>query len=114
MEGYPEITEDNWKGGIQIEETNGVEGHEGYVRQYEPFVMPYVNILSAKSAYDFVLKNVGATLPCRDIVDQRIVAMLPRGSFVHTPSMASFPDSLQTVAVTMPSGFSKSAKGRSS
>ena len=38
-----------------------------------------------------------------------IYAMLPRGSFVHTPSMASFPDSLQTVAVTMPSGFSKSA-----
>ncbi len=86
MEGYPEITEDNWKGGIQIEETNGVEGHEGYVRQYEPFVMPYVNILSAKSAYDFVLKNVGATLPCRDIVDQRIVEEVTTGVPYVDPS----------------------------
>ena len=86
MEGYPEISEDICKVGIQIEETNGVEGHEGYVRQYEPFVMPYVNILSAKSAYDYVLKNVGATLPCRDIVDQRIVEELTTGVPYVDPS----------------------------
>ena len=46
----------------------------------------YVNILSAKSAYDFVLKNVGATLPCRDIVDQRIVEEVTTGVPYVDPS----------------------------
>lgn len=77
MEGYPEITADNWNGGIQIEtsrncEDNGVD-HSAYMRQRRPAAMPYLHILSAQEAYDFVLDNAGATMPCRDIVDQRII-----------------------------------------
>lgn len=73
MEGYPEITKDNWNGGIQVEEQSNTEGYTENMRAYEPFVMPYVNIMSANDAYDYVLKNVGANIPCRDIVDERVI-----------------------------------------
>jgi hypothetical protein len=45
----------------------------------KPFGMNPVTIMSAKDAYDFVLKNVGATLPKRDIVDKRIVEEVKTG-----------------------------------
>ncbi len=73
MEGYPHITADNWDGGIQIESQPNTDGFTQQMRAYEPFEMPYLRIMSANDAYDYVLKNVGATIPCRDIVDQRIV-----------------------------------------
>jgi hypothetical protein len=38
----------------------------------EPFEMPFVKIMGAEQAFDWVLSNAGATIPCRDIVDQRI------------------------------------------
>ncbi len=73
MEGYPEITADNWAGGIQVEGQPNTDGYTERMRMYEPFEMPYVTITSAKDAYDYVLKNVGANIPCRDLVDERIV-----------------------------------------
>lgn len=77
MEGYPEITADNWNGGIQVETSqNCVDGgvdHSLYMRQSRPAAMPHMQILSAQDAYNFVLDNAGATMPCRDIVDQRII-----------------------------------------
>ena len=73
MEGYPEITKDNWAGGIQIETQKDTEGYTEQMRTYQPFVMPYINIMSANDAYDYVLKYVGANIPCRDIVDERVI-----------------------------------------
>lgn len=79
MEGYPEITKDNWAGGIQVEEQNNTDGFTEKMRSYEPFEMPYIRIMSAKDAYDYVLKNVGANIPCRDIVDERVVEEVKTG-----------------------------------
>ena len=77
MEGYPAITADNWAGGIQVETSeNCIDGgvdHAVYMRQRRPAAMPYLHILSAQEAYEYVLSHAGATMPCRDIVDQRIV-----------------------------------------
>ena len=77
MEGFPEITADNWNGGIQVEgNDNCKEGdfdHASYMRQTRPAPMPWLHILSAQEAYDYVLDNAGATVPSRDIVDQRII-----------------------------------------
>ena len=73
MEGYPEITKDNLAGGIQIETQKDTEGYTEQMRTYQPFVMPYINIMSANDAYDYVLKYVGANIPCRDIVDERVI-----------------------------------------
>ena len=42
------------------------------MRSDEPFAMPFVKIMGAEQAYEWVLANVGANIPCRDIVDQRI------------------------------------------
>lgn len=73
MEGNEAVTADNWNGGIQIEGKPNTDGYTEMMRVNEPFDMPYVRITSAKDAYDYVLKNVGANIPCRDIVDERII-----------------------------------------
>ncbi len=74
MEGYPEITKNNWNGGIQISDKDGEidETEKAMMHSKEPFAMPYLKIMGAQEAFDWVLNNVGATVPCRDIVDQRI------------------------------------------
>lgn len=32
----------------------------------------YIKLWGANDAYDYVLKHAGATIPCRDIVDERV------------------------------------------
>jgi hypothetical protein len=75
MEGYPEITKDNWKGGIQTADKDGDmdETELALMRSNEPFEMPFVSIMGAERAYEWVLQNVGANVPCRDVIDQRII-----------------------------------------
>jgi hypothetical protein len=75
MEGYPEITQDNWNGGIQTADKDGQmdETEKALMRSNEPFEMPYLKIMGTEQAFNWVLDNAGATIPCRDIVDQRIM-----------------------------------------
>jgi hypothetical protein len=87
MEGYPEITKDNWNGGIQIEEQENTEGFTEQMRSYTPFEMPYLRIMSATEAYDYVLNNVGATIPCRDIVDEHIVNEVRTGEAYYVKKL---------------------------
>lgn len=79
MEGYPAITKDNWNGGVQVEELDGVGEHIGYMKQSKPLIMPALTILNAEQAKSFVLKNVGAMLPKRDAVDNRIIKQVETG-----------------------------------
>ena len=79
MEGYPEISADNWAGGIQIETDPNTGEFTDYMRAKTPFEMPYVRVTSAEDAYDFILKNVGATIPTRDIIDERIIEEVRTG-----------------------------------
>ena len=74
MEGYPEVTKDNWNGGIQTADKDGAidETELALMRSNEPFAMPHIKVMGAEQAYEWVLANVGANIPCRDIVDQRI------------------------------------------
>ena len=74
MEGYPEVTKNNWNGGIQTADKDGDmnETELALMRSNEPFMMPPVTIMGAETAFKWVLANAGATVPCRDIVDQRI------------------------------------------
>ena len=76
MEGYPDVTRDNWQGGIQLIDKDGTAGTAGELalcRSDRPFAMAPVTVMDAQDAYRWVLDNAGATLPCRDIVDQRII-----------------------------------------
>ncbi|WP_317235192.1 pectate lyase family protein [Niabella ginsengisoli] len=79
MEGYPNVTKDNWDGGVQVEEENGVGEHLGYMKQNKPLIMPELTILNAEAAKAYVFNNAGATLPKRDAVDIRIVDQAKTG-----------------------------------
>ena len=74
MEGNDEITKDNWNGGIQTADKDGKmnETELALMRSNEPFEMAPITIMGAQKAFEWVLANAGATVPCRDIVDQRI------------------------------------------
>ena len=79
MEGYDAITKDNWAGGIQVQEQANTDGYTENMKWNEPFPMPHLTIMPAKDAYKYVLKNVGATIPSRDIVDERIIEEVETG-----------------------------------
>ena len=66
-----EVTNNNWKGVI-IE--NGKTSDVDVVKvNASPFQLVPVNMQPAKEAYESVLKNVGAVLPKRDTLDERII-----------------------------------------
>ncbi len=72
--GYPEITADNWAGGVQ-----GNDAATPGVRMSAPFAVAPVITQTPEDAYVSVLKNAGAILPKRDPVDQRIVREVESG-----------------------------------
>jgi len=79
--GAPEVTADNWNGGVQLEDQSAEEMKEylELIKQSKPFSMPKFPIMKAEEAYEFVLNNVGATLPKRDAVDERIIKQVRTG-----------------------------------
>ena len=88
MEGDAKVTGDNWNGGIQTSDKDGdIDATEyALMRSDEPFEMPFVTILGAEKAFDWVLANAGATVPCRDIVDQRICEEVRTGQAYYVPN----------------------------
>ena len=53
----------------------------------EPFAMPHMTIIPSDQTFDKVLSNVGATMPCRDIVDQRIVEEVRTGQAYYVKKL---------------------------
>ncbi len=80
MEGYPEITKNNWAGGVQVEEQANTDGYTENMKYNKPFPMPKYPIMSAEESFDFVLENAGANFPVRDAVDTRIVKQVRTGN----------------------------------
>ncbi len=78
MEGNDSVTLDNWKG-VQVEELDGPGEDRARMRWDEPFAHPHYTVLTAREAYDFVLGNVGATIPVRDELDRNIVEEVRTG-----------------------------------
>ncbi len=79
MEGNERVTADNWDGGVQIDTLGDCGEYEALIHAKTPFVMPHLSIMTAQDAYNFVLDNAGATLPCRDILDQRVIEEVRTG-----------------------------------
>jgi hypothetical protein len=74
VEGNAAVTKDNWNGGVQFDDVPATPEQLATIRSAEP--RPMLNpttIMDAKKAYAFVMDNVGATLPCRDAVDERVI-----------------------------------------
>lgn len=79
VEGYPEVSRDNWKGGVQPASKAPVESVLPGIRAHQPFDHAPLPVESALEALERVLRLAGATLPVRDPVDQRIVEMVRTG-----------------------------------
>ena len=84
VEGNDRVTKDNWDGGIQIEDMPDAGRYTDSIRSNTPFPMAKFPIISAKESFDYVLKNVGATLPKRDPVDARVVEEVRTGKIVYS------------------------------
>jgi hypothetical protein len=87
MEGNDAVTADNWAGGVQVKEQKDTEGYTENMRWDKPF--PITNpfpIMTAKEAFDFVTANAGATLPKRDIVDERCMEQVRTGKVYYDPA----------------------------
>jgi pectate lyase len=83
--GYPEITTNNWNGGVQYAPGQVVKGElvpmgtEKDVRALAPFPSAPIHQHSAVAAYELVLAGAGATLPRRDPVDSRVIESVRTG-----------------------------------
>ena len=84
VEGDEAVTKDNWAGGVQVRELPDCGPFTSQIRVDQPFPMPKITMMSAQQAYDYVLNNVGATLPKRDAVDQRIVKQVRENKIYYT------------------------------
>ncbi len=81
IDGVPEVTKDNWNGGVQLEDLTFEQSKDklAMIKQNQAFPMPQITVMSAEAAYEFVLNNVGATFPKRDAVDERIIKQVRTG-----------------------------------
>lgn len=79
MEGNERVTRNNWDGGVQVQDQPNTDGYTDLMKWNEPFPMPQFPIMTAQESYDFVLKHAGATLPKRDIVDERVIEEVKTG-----------------------------------
>lgn len=75
VEGSPEVTADNWNGGVQPKE----ESHLDTLRLAKPWDAMPIRQETAYEAYNAVLDGVGCILPRRDAVDARIIAEVRGG-----------------------------------
>lgn len=91
MVGNDRVTADNWDGGVQVYGQRDCGKFEEAIRVDEPFAMPPHNpIMSAQEAYEFVMENVGATLPRRDSVDARIINTVRTGQAIYDKKARPF------------------------
>ncbi|MDO7846190.1 polysaccharide lyase [Hymenobacter sp. M29] len=79
VEGFPEVTKDNWNGGVQVEEMPNTGKYTADMKASKPLPMPEITIIPAEKAYSYVLENAGAILPKRDPVDTRVVEQVRTG-----------------------------------
>ena len=77
--GAPELTADNWKGGVLFEGRTS----EAKNREREPFAFAPVATQTAEQAYRLVVAEVGATRPTRDPVDARVLSEVAAGTAAH-------------------------------
>ena len=83
IEGNGAVTADNWDEGVQVESIGNPDEILKKIRSDKAYPHAYIEIESAPQAFESVLHNAGATLPRRDAVDERIVAMVRSGKVTH-------------------------------
>ena len=73
VEYFDAVTKNNWDGGVQPAGMSIAEANSR-LKVDEPFKYAAPEkVLSAQEAYEYVIANVGATIPCRDAIDAKII-----------------------------------------
>ncbi|GAB3577616.1 pectate lyase family protein [Hymenobacter daeguensis] len=83
VEGFPDVTKDNWNGGVQVEEQPNAGKYQADMKVDKPLPMPEMTIIPAEKAYTYVLENAGAILPKRDPVDTRVIEQVRTGKIEY-------------------------------
>ncbi|HET8828589.1 MAG TPA: polysaccharide lyase [Pelobium sp.] len=96
VEGNAKVTNNNWDGGIQLENKQGnamtydeAQPYFAAMRVKKPMPMADVTILPTEKAKEYVLENVGANLPVRDAVDKRIIKQVRTGNIESHPNVVA-------------------------
>jgi pectate lyase len=76
IEGFPELTSDNWSGAVRFRSGCSMEKN----RVYTPFENSNYMTRDAAMAYLEVLDHAGVTVPHRDAVDKRVIEDVRTGS----------------------------------
>ena len=89
VDGFPEISADNWNGGVQFEHNSQsfenthseaeLKAFMDHKRSLTPIPSVPIRQQTAQEAYELVLAQAGATLPRRDPVDLRIIESVRTG-----------------------------------
>lgn len=90
VEGFSNVTKNNWDGGVQLANQFSPEEYLPKIKVDKPFEMAAVQVMTAKDAYDYVLKNVGATFPKRDAVDERVIKSVKTGKAIYAKDAKPF------------------------
>lgn len=80
VEGNSEVSADNWDGGVQV---SGGDDHIAVLKLNTPWAAMKINEESAEEAYRNVLKHAGASLPKRDIIDERVINDVTNGTATY-------------------------------
>ncbi|WP_207535211.1 polysaccharide lyase [Desertivirga arenae] len=84
VDGNERVTRNNWDGGIQIGDMADAGRYTDSIKANKPFPIAKLAIIPAQDAYSYVLSNVGATLPKRDPVDERIIREVKTGKIEYS------------------------------
>ena len=87
VDGNSRVTNNNWDGGVQVEELPDAGKYTAAMKVDKPMPMPQMTIIPALEAKAFVLANAGAILPKRDAVDARIVKQVTTGKIEFDPNV---------------------------
>ncbi|HKK81216.1 MAG TPA: T9SS type A sorting domain-containing protein [Prolixibacteraceae bacterium] len=85
IDGYPEITADNWAGGVQPKSSLSLSE----LRVDEPFSTGDIVTQTAEDAFASVLEDAGCNVPVRDEIDKRIVNETLTGTATYGSSYGS-------------------------
>jgi len=83
VEGYPDVTADNWTKGVQKDGYPHAAELIATVKQDHPFPYEYIRTQTAEKAYKSVLDSAGAILPKRDVIDTRIINEAKNGTATY-------------------------------
>ncbi len=102
VDGFPDVTNDNWTKGMQPDSYWNVKTLMARNRLSAPLAVAPVTTQSATDAYISILDNVGATLPKRDTVDRRIIMETKTGTATFEGKGYA---AINSVGISHPSGI---------